>query len=116
MCNNNFSIENKRWWPKCYKRNTISVHTYGEAVSRAQKFNFSILRYYMCADICHRPGEITTDFIDGFITNNFRLISVPNKILDLPNEKADIKQAMKYNDHDHQDFSTLAWEKNQHRA
>jgi hypothetical protein len=66
-----------------------------------------------------RPGYvITRDFIDSFITNNFRLLSVPNKIPDLPNEKAfptgmclinvkkmdDIRQVMKYIDHGHQDF------------
>jgi hypothetical protein len=36
-----------------------------------------------------RPGEvITTDPIDGFITYNFRLTSVPNKIPNLSNKKA----------------------------
>jgi hypothetical protein len=69
--------------------------------------------------------QITTDFIHRFIANNFRLLSVSNQISDLPNEKAfpngmcpinvikvDIKQVMKYTDHDHQDFWTaiLAWE------
>jgi hypothetical protein len=75
-----------------------------------------------------RPGEvITTDVTDGFIINNFRLLSVPNEIPDLPNEKSfpnsmcavmvkrmgDIKQAMEYYiNHDHQDFwtSILAWD------
>jgi hypothetical protein len=66
-----------------------------------------------------RPEEvITTDFIDGFITNNSQLLSVPNEVSDLSNEKAfsngmcpihvkkmnDIKQVMKYTDHNHQDF------------
>jgi hypothetical protein len=71
----------------------------------------------------HRPGRIITDLIDGFITNNFRLISVPNKIPNLPNKKAfsnsmcptdvkqmnDTKEVIKYTDHSHQDFWTFAW-------
>jgi hypothetical protein len=54
-----------------------------------EKVNFSISQYYMCEYSCQRPGEvITTDFIDGFITNNFRHLSVPNKIPDLKNKIA----------------------------
>jgi hypothetical protein len=64
---------------------------------------------------------VMTHFTDDFITNNFRLISVPYKTPNLPNEKAftngmcpvnvkkmNNKQVMKYIDHDHQDFWTLA--------
>jgi hypothetical protein len=41
----------------------------------------------MCEYSSQRPGEVmTTDFIDSLITNNFRLIYVPNKTPDLPNE------------------------------
>jgi hypothetical protein len=58
--------------------------------------------------------------------NNFRLLSVPSKIHDLPNESAFsngtcpinvkkmnyIRHVMKYSDHNHQGFwtSILAWE------
>jgi hypothetical protein len=72
-------------------------------------------QYYMCEYSSQSPGEV--------ITNNIRLISVPNKTPDLPNEKAfpnvtcpinvkkmNIKQAMKYNDNKHHDFWTSAWE------
>jgi hypothetical protein len=50
------------------------------------------------------------DFIVGFITNNFKLIYVPNKVPDLPNEKDEWRQTG--HDHEHQDFWTyiLAWE------
>jgi hypothetical protein len=33
-------------------------------------------------------GKSSRDVIDGFITNIFRLLSVPNKIPDVPNKKA----------------------------
>lgn len=40
---------------------------YGIGVRRAEKFNFSILLYYIRENRSHRPGEIITiDFIDGF--------------------------------------------------
>jgi hypothetical protein len=125
MCNN-FSTEYKHWWPKFYKKNTMSVQYYSEAVPRIQKVNSSISQYCMCEYSSQRPEVITTDFADGFVTNNFKLLSVPNKILDLPNEKSfpngmcpinfkkmdGIKQIIKYIDHDHQDFwiFILAWE------
>jgi hypothetical protein len=35
MCNDNFSTEYKWWWPKLYKKHTMSVQSYGEAVPRA---------------------------------------------------------------------------------
>jgi hypothetical protein len=35
-------------WPKFYRNGTISVQHYGKAVSRAQKFHFSISQYYIC--------------------------------------------------------------------
>jgi hypothetical protein len=99
----------------------VSVECCCKGVPRAQKLNFSISQY-LCEKSCQRPGEvITTDFIDGFITNNFRLISVPNKIPDLPNKKAspngmypinvekmdDIRQVVKYIDHDTKIFRLL---------
>jgi hypothetical protein len=95
-----------------------SVQLCGNDVSGAHRVNFSISQYYICEYSCQRPGEvITTDFIDSFITSNFRTLSVRNKMSHLPQEKAflnamfptnvekmDIKQAMKYIDHDHQNF------------
>jgi hypothetical protein len=67
----------------------MSVQSYGKAVPRAQKVNVSISQYYICEYNSERLGEvITTDFIDSFITDNFRLLYVPNKTPDLPNEKA----------------------------
>jgi hypothetical protein len=45
----------------------------------------------VCEYSSQRPGKVTaTDYIDGFITNNFSLLSVPNKIPGLPNEKKEI--------------------------
>jgi hypothetical protein len=73
----------------------------------------------MCEYSCAKAREvIITDFINGFVTNNIRLISVPNKIPDLLNENAflygmcpvsvkktiGIKQVTKYIDHNHQDI------------
>jgi hypothetical protein len=125
MCNNYFSTEKRWWWLEFYEKNTMLVWCYGEAVPRARKVNFSISQYCMHEYSSQRLGEvITTDFIDGFITNNFSLLYVPNKTPNLPNVKAfpsgmcpvnvrkiDIKQVLKYTDHDHQDFwTTLAWE------
>jgi hypothetical protein len=115
------NTEYKRWWPKFYKKNTMSIQSYVKAISRAQKVNFSFSQYYMCEYSSQRPGEvIITNITDGFITNNFRLLSVLNKIRDLSKEKAfpngtcpinvkkmDDKQVMKYTDHKHQDFWTL---------
>jgi hypothetical protein len=73
----NFSTEYKQWCPKFYKKITMSVQSYGKAVARAQKLNFSISQYYVCEYSSQRPREvITSDFIDGFITNNFRILSV----------------------------------------
>jgi hypothetical protein len=62
--------------------------------------------------------------MQGFITHNFRLLSVLNKIPDLPNEKAfpngkcpvnvkkmeNIRPVIKYTDHYHQVSGLLAWE------
>lgn len=47
--------------------NTISVYLYDKAVPEV---NFTT------------EDVITTDFIDGFFTNNFWFLSVPNKISD----------------------------------
>jgi hypothetical protein len=69
----------------------------------------------MCDYSSQRPGDVITAVsIDDFIRNNFGLPSVPNKIPDLPNEKAfpngmfpiNIKKMddMKYIDHDDRDF------------
>jgi hypothetical protein len=127
MCNYNFSIHYKEWWPKFYKKNTISVQSYGKAVSGTQKVNFSISWHYTREYSSQRPREVITRvFINDFITISFRLLSVPNKIPDLQNDEAfpnvmcpinvkkmdDIKQVMKYVDHDHHEFWTciLAWE------
>jgi hypothetical protein len=75
----------------------------------------------MCECSSQRPGEvIAKDFIDFFITHNFRLHSVPNKTPNLPTEKAfpkgkflvDVKEKdairkfMKYIDRDVEDFCT----------
>jgi hypothetical protein len=98
--------------------NTMSVQYYSKAVPRAQKVNISISQYCMCEYSSQIHGDVSNmDFIDSFITNNFRLLSLPNKIPDLPNRKAflngmcpinikrmdNIKQVMKYIDHKHQD-------------
>jgi hypothetical protein len=67
----------------------MSGQSYGKAVSKVQKVNFSISQYNVCEYSSQRSGEvITTDLIHGFITYKFRLLSVTNKIPDLPNEKA----------------------------
>jgi hypothetical protein len=88
ICNDNFSTEYKWWLPKSYKKNTMTVQSYSKAVPRAQNVNFSISQYYMCEYSSERPGEvITTDLIDGFITNDSRILSVPNKIPNLSNKK-----------------------------
>jgi hypothetical protein len=109
----------------------MSVQSCGKAVPKAQKVYFSISQYYVCEYSSQRPGKvITADYTDGFI--RFLVSFCPNKIPDLPNEKAfpygmcpiniqkmaDIKQVMKYSDHDHHDFwtSILAWENNQQRG
>jgi hypothetical protein len=55
---------------------------------KAQKFNFFISLFYMCECSCQRSGGvIITDLIDDLITNIFGLLSVPNKIPNLPNKK-----------------------------
>jgi hypothetical protein len=65
------------------------VQSNGKVVPRAQKVNFSISQYYICEQSSHTPREvITTDFIDGFITCNFRLLYVQSKTPYLPNGKA----------------------------
>jgi hypothetical protein len=69
------------------KKNTISVQSYGKAVPRAQKVNFSISQYYY-VNAALKDQEKSSPFIEGFITNNFRLFCVPNYTSDLPNEKA----------------------------
>jgi hypothetical protein len=67
------------------------VQSCGKAVTRAQKVNFTISQYYICEYSSQRPREfIITDFINGFITKNFRRLSVPDKIPDLPSEKSSL--------------------------
>jgi hypothetical protein len=89
MCKDNFGTEYKRKWPTFYKKNTMSVQSYGKAVPRAQKVNFSISHYNMCVYSSQRSGEfITTDFINGSITKNDRFLSAPNKTPDLSNGKS----------------------------
>lgn len=41
-----------------------------------------------CELICQRPNVVTTNFIAGFLTNNFRFPAVQNKIPNLPSEKS----------------------------
>jgi hypothetical protein len=105
------------------KKNTMSLQSYGKAVPWAQKVNFSISQYYMYY-YSQRPGEvITTNFIDGFIMNIFRLLYIPNKTPNLRNRKVfpngkcpinvkkiDVKEVMKYTEYGHQDFWILTWE------
>jgi hypothetical protein len=66
---------------------SLSVHSFRKAVLRAQKVNPSISQYCMCEYISQGPGEVfSTDFVDGFIANNFRLLYVLSKVHDLPND------------------------------
>jgi hypothetical protein len=85
-CATTNSVDHNRWWwPNVYQKKTVSFQSYGKAVSRAQKVSFSISQHYMREYSSRRSGKIiTTDFIVGFITNNSRILSVPNKIIDLP--------------------------------
>jgi hypothetical protein len=107
------------------QKNTMSVQPYGKAVSSAQKVNFYISRHCMCEYTSQRPEVITTDYIDIFMTNNFwppyaaikthglkNEKIVPNGLCAINAKKIDIKQAMKFIGHYHQDFWTagLAWE------
>jgi hypothetical protein len=75
MCNRT-SAHSKTAVAKSLQKITVSVQSCGKAVPRPQKVNFSISQYYTCEYWSQRPGEvITTDFIDGFITNNFKVLS-----------------------------------------
>jgi hypothetical protein len=88
MCSNYFNTEYIQWWPEFYKKNIMSVQSYGIAVPRTQKVNFYVSQYYVCEYSCQRPGEvISTYLVHCFITNNLRLLYVANKTLDLPNKK-----------------------------
>jgi hypothetical protein len=88
ICNDDLSTEYELWWPKLYKKNTMTLQPYDKAARRAQKVNFSISRHYICEYSCQRPRKIITDVIDGFITNNVRVLPAPNKIPDLQKEKS----------------------------
>jgi hypothetical protein len=50
----NFNTQYKQWWPKFYKKNTMSLQSNGKAVPRAQKVIFSISQYYTLA---HKDQE-----------------------------------------------------------
>jgi hypothetical protein len=68
-------------------RNAVSIQFYCEAVPRTQMLTFPFYST-MCECRFQRRGEaVSIDFIGGFITDNFRLISVPNKIPDVPKEE-----------------------------
>jgi hypothetical protein len=55
---NNFSTEYKRWWPNYIKKITPCQHR-------------PTLKLFLGP----RPGDVVADFTDGFILNNFRLLS-----------------------------------------
>jgi hypothetical protein len=61
----------------------MSVQSYGEGIPRAQKVNFSISQFFMF----EYKSQQKSSPDDGFITHKYKLLSVPNKIPDLPNEK-----------------------------
>jgi hypothetical protein len=65
------------------------VQSYGIAVPRAQKVNFPF-HTTPCVNTALKVQEtvITRDFIGGTITNSYRFLFVPNKVPNLPNEKA----------------------------
>jgi hypothetical protein len=58
----------------------MSVQSYGKSVPMTQKVNFSTSQYYMHEYGSQSPEEVNTrDSTDGFITKNFRFLSVPKK-------------------------------------
>jgi hypothetical protein len=74
MCNNVTTVE--AVVARILQKIITTDQSYSKAVPRAQKINFSISRYCMHKHSYQRPEITAADSTDGFITNNFTLLSI----------------------------------------
>lgn len=72
----------KSWWPAFYKRNTLSVDSFGRGVPRDKKESFQITNFTHFRYVCDEPGVVQAyHFIDGFTSLKFRLATSNNVTL-----------------------------------
>lgn len=85
----NFSIDFKSWWPKFFKKNPLSIESYGKGVPKEEKVTFQVSNYSMFEYKSAKPGIVSArNYIDGIPIHTFRLTLNDGRIPDLPKDKA----------------------------
>lgn len=85
----NFCIDYKKWWPKFFKKNTLSTDSLGKGVPKERKVSFQVSNYCMFEYDSSTPGVVKTrHFIDGLLASTFRLSTTAGRIPKLPSEKS----------------------------
>lgn len=78
----------KRWWPRFYKKNTLSTASYGRGVPKDQKVPFNISRFMQFTHTEDKKGYVLArDYIDGLLEHEFK-VSTSTQIQSFPEEVA----------------------------
>lgn len=81
-------LDYSSWWPKFYKRTTLSVDSFGKSVPREQKRTFQLSTYYEFKVKSEHPERIIcSNNINGLTQDVFRLRNLKTP-LELPDDKA----------------------------
>ncbi|RZF36716.1 hypothetical protein LSTR_LSTR005029 [Laodelphax striatellus] len=118
-------LDFKAWWPRFYKKNTLSVETSNKNVPRNQKAQFSVANFHSFEYNSLKSGEIIAKRYINSEPNTFRLgltgskcseiapnIAYPTGKVPLKTAKLnDLKKMMNYIEHTHKQFydEILLW-------
>lgn len=80
----------KTWWPKVYRKNSISQETSSRSIPRSQKESYNISKYHFYK-FCRDNGKgvvMTRVYIGGLETNTFSLLLPAITSVELPLQPA----------------------------
>lgn len=82
---NDTFIDLKKWWPKIFKRNMLSVETRGRNINKDNKVNFKISTFKHFKHSREHPGTVVaSEHIGAFVTHTFELRAVNRGPIALP--------------------------------
>ena len=89
LTNNDIIYDFKTWWQKYFKKQVLSVQTYGKIVPKDQKVTFKISQF-TSFEYFPDGSLVARQFIDGLIFHTFKLSKCIQslKSIALPNKKA----------------------------
>lgn len=113
----------KSWWPKYYKKTTMSKESCPKSVPRSDKVSFNIASFHFFEYSSKNKGSILTSQHIGGEQHTFQLLLPGNRTHDVPNvaytgkvplktsKIEDIRKVIKYIDDRHKDFydDILSW-------